>query len=68
MSTTSVVTAELVTYRYEGLDVAGHAIGTCWAVLKIRKAINPKSVALPSSLAKSAVKLAAAEMKSKHAK
>lgn len=27
----------------EGLDAAGHAIGTAWAVFKLRKALNPKS-------------------------
>lgn len=52
----------------EGLNAAGHAIGTAWAVFKIRKALNPKSVIKPSSLAKSAAKAAAAEMKSKKSK
>lgn len=36
----------------EGLDAAGHAIGTAWAVFKIRKALNPKSVIKPTTLAK----------------
>ncbi|KAK3224342.1 hypothetical protein Dsin_011367 [Dipteronia sinensis] len=49
----------------EGLDAAGHAIGTAWTAFKIRKAINPKSVIKPSTLAKSAAKAAAAEMKAK---
>ncbi|KAL5561185.1 hypothetical protein UlMin_030932 [Ulmus minor] len=46
LSTTSVVTAGLVSHRYgeqagqltnEGLDAVGHAIGTAWAVFKIRE-------------------------------
>lgn len=45
---------------HEGLDAAGHAIGTAWAVFKIRKALNPKSAFKPTTLAK-----AAAEVKSK---
>ncbi|KAM7479436.1 hypothetical protein LguiA_027649 [Lonicera macranthoides] len=66
MSTTSVVTTGLVSHKYgekaaevthEGLDAAGHAIGTAWAVFKIRKAINPKSVIKPTTL----VKVAASE-------
>ena len=52
----------------EGLDAAGHAVGTAWAVFKIRKALNPKSVIKPSTLAKSAAKTAAAEMKAKKSK
>lgn len=51
----------------EGLDAAGHAIGTAWAVFKVRKALNPKSVMKPSALAKSAAKTAA-EMKAKNSK
>ncbi|XP_047338600.1 protein EARLY-RESPONSIVE TO DEHYDRATION 7, chloroplastic-like [Impatiens glandulifera] len=63
MSTSSTVTTEFVTHKYgeeagkatsEGLDAAGHAIGSAWAVFKIRKAFNPKSVMKPSSLAKAA--------------
>ncbi|OWM68206.1 protein EARLY-RESPONSIVE TO DEHYDRATION 7, chloroplastic-like [Punica granatum] len=74
MSTSSTVTTGLVSHRYgeeagraasEGLDAAGHAVGTAWAVFKIRQALNPKSVIKPSSLAKSAAKAAAAEAKSK---
>ena len=52
----------------EGLGATGHAIGTAWAAFKIRKAFNPKSVLKPSSLAKSAAKAAAAEMKAKNSK
>ncbi|XP_073153765.1 protein EARLY-RESPONSIVE TO DEHYDRATION 7, chloroplastic-like [Henckelia pumila] len=74
MSTSSTVTTGLVTHRYgeeagkatsEGLDAAGHAIGTAWTVFKIRKAFNPKSVLKPSALAKSAAESAAAERKGK---
>lgn len=73
MSTTSTVTTGLVTHKYgeeagkathEGLGAAGHAIGTAWTVFKIRKAMNPKSVLKPTSLAKTAVKEAAREYKS----
>uniref|UniRef100_A0A7N0V0Y6 Senescence domain-containing protein n=1 Tax=Kalanchoe fedtschenkoi TaxID=63787 RepID=A0A7N0V0Y6_KALFE len=72
MSTSSTVTTGLVSERYgeeagkatnESLDAAGHAIGTAWAVFKIRKALNPKSVLKPSTLAKTAVKTVAAEAK-----
>ncbi|KAM1957816.1 hypothetical protein FF1_003480 [Malus domestica] len=68
MSTTSVVTTGLVSHRYgepagkvtnEGLDAAGHAIGAAWAVFKVSKALNPKSVIKPTKLVK-----AAAESKS----
>ncbi|KAK6946415.1 Senescence/spartin-associated, C-terminal [Dillenia turbinata] len=71
MSTTSVVTTGLVSQRYgeeaaratnEGFDAAGHAIGTAWAVFKIRKALNPKSVIKPTTLVKAA---ADAEAKAK---
>ncbi|GFQ08092.1 hypothetical protein PHJA_002953200 [Phtheirospermum japonicum] len=73
MSTSSTVTTGLVSHRYgeeagkatsEGLDAAGHAVGTAWAVFKIRKAFNPQSVLKPSALAKSA----AAEMRAKGSK
>ncbi|KAL9261247.1 Senescence/dehydration-associated protein, chloroplastic-like protein [Drosera capensis] len=37
-----------------GLGAAGHAIGTAWAIFKIRKAINPKSVLKPTALARAA--------------
>ncbi|XP_062176811.1 protein EARLY-RESPONSIVE TO DEHYDRATION 7, chloroplastic-like [Alnus glutinosa] len=74
MSTTSVVTTGLVSQRYgeqaaqvtnEGLDAAGYAIGTAWAVFKIRKAINPKSVFKPTTLAKAAAKANSTELKAK---
>ncbi|KAG6775683.1 hypothetical protein POTOM_019172 [Populus tomentosa] len=77
MSTSSTVTTELVSHRYgeeaaeatnEGLGATGHAIGTAWAAFKIRKAFNPKNVLKPSSLAKSAAKAAAAEIKAKKSK
>ncbi|XP_030450403.2 protein EARLY-RESPONSIVE TO DEHYDRATION 7, chloroplastic-like [Syzygium oleosum] len=72
MSTTSVVTTGLVSQRYgeqaahatnEGLDAAGHAIGTAWAVFKIRKAINPKSVLKPTTLVKAAAEANSADVK-----
>ncbi|OAY67718.1 Spartin, partial [Ananas comosus] len=72
LSTSSDVTTGLVSHRYgdqaaeaatEGLDAAGHAIGTAWAVFKIRKAIDPKSSIKPTTLARSAIKAAAAEIK-----
>jgi spartin len=47
----------------EGLDAAGHAVGTAWTVFKIRKALDPKSSLKPAVLAKTAVKAAAAEIK-----
>ncbi|KAM3342903.1 protein EARLY-RESPONSIVE TO DEHYDRATION 7, chloroplastic [Capsicum galapagoense] len=68
MSTSGTVTTEFVSHRYgeeagaatsEGLDAAGHAFGTAWAVFKIRKALNPKSALKPTALAKSAAKSAA---------
>ncbi|XWS55081.1 hypothetical protein CRYUN_Cryun10bG0144800 [Craigia yunnanensis] len=77
MSTTSVVTTGLVSQRYgekaghvtnEGLDAAGHAIGTAWAVFKIRKALNPKSVLKPTTLVKAAAQANAAELKAKKKK
>nr|XP_043613854.1 protein EARLY-RESPONSIVE TO DEHYDRATION 7, chloroplastic-like [Erigeron canadensis] len=61
MSTTSTVTTDLVSHKHgedaakvtsEGMDAAGHAIGTAWAVFKIRKALNPKSVIKPTNLVK----------------
>ncbi|KAI3732215.1 hypothetical protein L1987_63414 [Smallanthus sonchifolius] len=70
MWTTSTVTTDLVTHKHgedaakvtsTGMDAAGHAIGTAWAVFKIRKALNPKSVVKPTTL----VKAAASESKSK---
>lgn len=49
----------------EGLDAAGHAIGTAWAVFKIRKALNPKSVIKPTTLAKAAAQSSSSELKAK---
>ncbi|XP_060195847.1 protein EARLY-RESPONSIVE TO DEHYDRATION 7, chloroplastic-like [Lycium barbarum] len=72
MSTSNTVTTEFVSHRYgeeaakattEGLDAAGHAFGTAWAVFKIRQALNPKSALKPTALAKSAAKAAAAAAK-----
>lgn len=77
MSTSSTVTTELVDHRYgeeaahatnEGLNAAGYALGTAWAAFKIRKAINPKSVFKPTTLAKSAAKAAASDLKSSKSK
>ncbi|CAI8609015.1 unnamed protein product [Vicia faba] len=76
MSTSNTVTTEVVHHRYgeeaakatsEGLDAAGHAVGTAWAAFKIRQAFNPKSVLKPTALAKSAAKVAA-EYKAKKSK
>ncbi|KAK6913572.1 Senescence/spartin-associated, C-terminal [Dillenia turbinata] len=70
MSTSSTVTTGLVSHKYgeeaakatsEGLDAAGHAMSAAWAVFKIRKGINPKSVLKP--LAKSGLKAAAESAK-----
>ena len=49
----------------EGLDAAGHAIGTAWTVFKIRKALNPKSVIKPTTLAKAAAKANSAELEAR---
>ncbi|TKY70326.1 Spartin protein [Spatholobus suberectus] len=77
MSTSSTVTTELVDHRYgeqaaeatsEGFRAAGHALGTAWAAFKIRKAINPKSVLKPTTLAKAGAKAAASEFKAKNSK
>uniref|UniRef100_A0A1D1Z6L2 Spartin n=1 Tax=Anthurium amnicola TaxID=1678845 RepID=A0A1D1Z6L2_9ARAE len=77
MSTSATVTTGLVSHRYgeqaadltnQGLDAAGHAVGTAWAVFKIRKAFNPKNAIKPTTLVKSAAKATSAESKSKHAK
>lgn len=74
MSTTSVVTTGLVSQKYgeqaaeathSGLGAAGHAIGTAWAVFKIRKALNPKSSFKPAALAKAAAEANAAKLKGK---
>ena len=53
---------------HEGLGAAGHAIGTAWAVFKIRKALNPKSIIKPTTLAKAAVQANSAELKTKNRK
>ncbi|KAG6512324.1 protein EARLY-RESPONSIVE TO DEHYDRATION 7, chloroplastic-like [Zingiber officinale] len=75
--TSSVVTTGLVSHRYgdqaaeithDGLGAAGHALGTAWAVFKIRKALNPKSVMKPSTLAKSGLKAAANEARTSKGK
>ncbi|XP_050366055.1 protein EARLY-RESPONSIVE TO DEHYDRATION 7, chloroplastic-like [Argentina anserina] len=77
MSTSSVVTTGLVSQRYgepaakvtnEGLDAAGHAIGTAWAVFKIRKALNPKSVVKPTTLAKAASEVKSSKLNSTSSK
>ena len=47
----------------EGLGAAGHAMGTAWTVFKIRKALNPKSVMKPTTLAKAAAKANSAQLK-----
>ena len=53
---------------HEGLGAAGHAIGTAWAVFKIRKALNPKSAFKPTKLAKAAAEANSAKLKTKQAK
>ncbi|KRH24298.1 hypothetical protein GLYMA_12G031900v4 [Glycine max] len=72
MSTSSVVTTGLVSDKYgeeaaqvtnEGLDAAGHAIGTAWAVFKLRKALNPKSAIKPTTLAKAAAEATSTKLK-----
>ncbi|KAH7518424.1 hypothetical protein FEM48_Zijuj09G0170100 [Ziziphus jujuba var. spinosa] len=77
MSTSSTVTTGLVSQRYgeqaakltnEGFDAAGYAIGTAWAVFKIRKALNPKSVIKPTTLAKVAAEANSSKLKAKHKK
>ncbi|KAL1554439.1 protein EARLY-RESPONSIVE TO DEHYDRATION 7, chloroplastic-like [Salvia divinorum] len=78
MSTTSVVTTKLVSQKYgeqaaeathEGLGAAGHAIGTAWAVFKLRKALNPKSALKPTAFVKAAAAEAnAAKLKEKQKK
>ncbi|KAG4988288.1 hypothetical protein JHK82_030631 [Glycine max] len=74
MSTSSVVTTGLVSHKYgeeaahvtnEGLDAAGHAIGTAWAVFKLGKALNPKSAIKPTTLAKAAAEASSARLKAK---
>ena len=48
----------------EGLDAAGHAVGTAWAAFRIRRAFNPKAALKPTAL----VKAAAAYEKTKMSK
>ncbi|KAF3947256.1 hypothetical protein CMV_026582, partial [Castanea mollissima] len=52
----------------EGLEAAGHAVGTAWAVFKIRKAFNPKTILKPTTLAKAAAEAISAALKSKYKK
>jgi len=68
LSTSSVVTTEVVSHKYgeqagkltnEGLGAAGHMIGTAWTISKLRKALNPKNAVKATTLAKSAAKEAA---------
>lgn len=70
LTTTSVVTTGLVSQRYgneaaeftqEGLQSAGGFLTTAWTVSKLRKVFYPSSF-----LAKSAVKVAGEELKSRH--
>ncbi|WOL13430.1 protein EARLY-RESPONSIVE TO DEHYDRATION 7, chloroplastic-like [Canna indica] len=77
LSTSSVVTTGLVSHRYgekaaeaasQGLDAAGHAVGTAWAVFKIGKAIDPKSTIKPHTLCKSGAEAIAAEFKATQGK
>ncbi|TKY67666.1 hypothetical protein E2542_SST10561 [Spatholobus suberectus] len=49
----------------EGLDPAGHAIGTAWAAFKLWKALNPKSVIKPTTLAKAAAEANSAKLKAR---
>lgn len=49
----------------EGLDAAGHAVGTAWAAFKIRKALNPKNSFKATVLAKAAAKATVEEAKAK---
>ncbi|PWA74400.1 Senescence/spartin-associated [Artemisia annua] len=74
MSTTSTVTTDFVSHRHgeeaakvtnEGMNAAGHAIGTAWAVFKIRKALNPKSAIKPTTLVKAAASKSKKSSKSK---
>ncbi|KAM7260773.1 hypothetical protein ACFE04_026248 [Oxalis oulophora] len=75
MSTSNVVTTELVTHKYgekageaanEGMNAAGYAVGTAWTAFKIRKVFDPKSAFRPSNVAKKAIKAAEADDKSKN--
>lgn len=77
LQTSSVVTTEVVSHKYgdqaaeatnEGLGAAGHAIGTAFAVFKIRKALNPKNTFKPTTIVKSAAKSIAADKNTKKSK
>ncbi|KAL8476510.1 hypothetical protein ACS0TY_028982 [Phlomoides rotata] len=77
METSNTVTTGLVTHRYgeeagkaasEGMVAAGHAVGTAWAVFKIRQAINPKAVFKPTALTKSAAQSLLSEKMGKKSK
>jgi spartin len=68
LSTSSVVTTDLVSHKYgeqagkitnEGFGAAGHMAGTAWTISKLRKALNPKNAVKATTLAKSAAKEAA---------
>ncbi|XP_073309647.1 protein EARLY-RESPONSIVE TO DEHYDRATION 7, chloroplastic-like [Primulina huaijiensis] len=74
MSTTSVLTTSLVSHKYgekaaevtsNGLGAAGHIFGVTWAVFKIRKALNPKSVLNPSKFMKATAQANSAKLKAK---
>ncbi|KAD3642103.1 hypothetical protein E3N88_31327 [Mikania micrantha] len=74
MSTTSTVTTDYVSHRHgedaaqvthAGMSAAGHAVGTAWAVFKIRKALNPKSAIKPTTLVKAAASQSKSSNKSK---
>ncbi|XP_051141002.1 protein EARLY-RESPONSIVE TO DEHYDRATION 7, chloroplastic-like [Andrographis paniculata] len=75
MTTSSTVTTDLVTHRYgedtakaasEGLEAAGHAVGTAWAVFQIRRGFNPRNAITPANLSRNAAE-AAAEIRKKKA-
>ncbi|KAG9129855.1 hypothetical protein Leryth_006995 [Lithospermum erythrorhizon] len=77
MSTSSTVTTGLVHHKYgedaakatnEGLDAAGHTIGTAWTVFKLRQALNPKSALKPATFAKAAAEKKVAAAKKDKAK
>ncbi|CAN6284978.1 unnamed protein product [Urochloa humidicola] len=70
MQTSSVVTTSVVTHRYgeqageathDYLHATGNALGTAWAVFKIRKALDPKGNMKKSSIASQAAHLVAKE-------
>ncbi|CAN6301592.1 unnamed protein product [Urochloa humidicola] len=70
MQTSSVVTTSVVTHRYgeqageathNYLHATGNALGTAWAVFKIRKALDPKGNMKKSSIASQAAHAVAKE-------